>query len=608
VPSESILKLQLWGYRNNQGTFPGAQTENPGADGYISAASDDGTRLSLQPNNKNAGTFVISLPKSGLKKGQKVTVIIGDHSKGGKGIHVDRIHKYNKYFILYCIPNEEVESRLLETAWANTWSKQSGTEAWIVGASTMHILGGVTDHIRAYIPAVTKPGNPFVVLVRPEDKFGNMSHCELGSIVISLNKQPLQAKIERLPDSVCIQATVSLPDEGIHRLDVSETSSGLRTVTNPTKCSKSAQSVYWGMIHGHTEMSDGTGNLDEYFHQLRDEVLLDFASTSDHDHLGETSDEFWAITCSAVRRWNKPPDFVAFLGYEWAKWRRNGDGDRNVYYLEDDRPMYRSDTGEYPSPPDLFEALQKAKEKAMVIVHHPAEGGNFCDWKDHSPEFERLVEIFQVRGSYEYSPEEYAAENGNPILKRVNVGSQGSFHPYQSGYVRNALALGWRVGFTGGGDDHIGQWGTQGSKQGLMSVESTGQTRRDIFEAMYNRRVVATTGSRMLLSYHVNGNPLGSELSIKDSPELSSSRKLVVEFHGTAPVEQINIIRNNKIVYSEHGNGRMDVILTWQDTEPIDKTWIPAAKYCNHPFTFYYVRAIQTDGEIAWASPFWIDP
>jgi len=356
------------------------------------------------------------------------------------------------------------------------------------------------------------------------------------------------------------------------------------------------------MIHGHTAWSDGTGCIDDYFRQLKDEVLLDFAASSDHDHLFETSDEFWAVTRRAVKRWNQPPEFVAFLGYEWAKWRKNGDGDRNVYYLEDDRPMYRSDDGEHPSPPQLFETLRKANEKALVIVHHPAHGGNFCDWKDHSAEHERLVEIFQTRGSFECAP-----EDGNTVPERP-----GKVAPFATGYVRNALALGWRVGFTGGGDDHSGHWGTEFRfgpyKQGMMSVETTERSRRAIFEAMRNRRVVATTGSRMLLTYRLNGHPLGSELSLKDDRVLSSARKLVAEFHGTAPVAQLDIIRNNKVVHSQPGDGQLDLSITWQDAEPIDKTWMSAAKFCNHPFTFYYVRVTQTDGEVAWASPIWIDP
>lgn len=599
VPARSVLKLQLWGGRNNKGAFTDAQIEHPEAEGYIATELEDGTRVSMQAGAGNLpGTYVLALPDCGLKKGQSLTILLGGQAKGGAGIKVCKEHIFNKFFVLYSVP---VNGPKLP----NVWTKEM--EDQIVAVCTMHILGGKIDRIRAYAPATTRPRKAFHIIVRPEDEFGNLSHQEMGNISISVNGETLEAEIERVPDSICLRIKISLCTEGIYRIQVREINSGCETMANPTICSDDrAQPVYWGMIHGHTEMSDGTGKIDHYFHQLKNEVMLDFAASGDHDHLWETSDEFWEMTCKAVKRWHKPHEFVTFLGYEWAKWRRNGDGDRNVYYLDDDRPMYRSDDGKYPSPPDLFNTLTQNKEKAIVIPHHTGHGGNFCDWKDHSSEYERLVEMFQIRGSYECSE-----QDGNPVPEKAD-----NCLPYPNGYVQNALALGWRVGFTAGGDDHQGHWGTEfrflwgktGYKQGLMSVEAREKTREAIFEAMYNRRVVATTGARMLLTYHLNGNPMGSELSLKNIPGLAALRKFSVKFHGTAVVDRIDIIRNNSVVYSASGTGLKDLSVSWEDNDPIDDIWLPAAKFCDNSFVFYYVRVVQQNGEAAWASPIWIDP
>ncbi|MFC1453903.1 DUF3604 domain-containing protein [Verrucomicrobiota bacterium] len=600
VPANSALKLQLWGGRNNKNSFAATQIEHPEAEGYIAAELEDGTRVTMQAG-KIPGTYILALPDCGLKKGQSLTILLGGRTKGGAGIKITKEHAFNKFFVLYSTPVKETGQKLPQWAGTDVWTRQ--TEDQIVAVCTMHILGGTIHHVRAYAPATTRPGKTFHILVRPEDEFGNLSHQEMGDISISINGKTLEAEIEKVPDSTCLKIKASLSSEGIYRIKARETNSGCEAMTNPTICSNTAQPVYWGMIHGHTEMSDGTGKIDQYFHQLKDEVMLDFGASGDHDHLWETPDEFWKVTCNAVKRWHAPGEFVTLLGYEWAKWRQNGDGDRNVYYLDDDRPLYRSDDREYPSPPDLFNVLTKNKEKAMVIAHHTGHGGNFCDWKDHSPEHERLVEIFQIRGGYECSK-----EDGNPVPEKAS-----KYLPYPNGYVQNALALGWRVGFTAGGDDHRGHWGTEfcfgeGYKQGLMSVEARENTRKAIFEAMYNRRVVATTGPRMLLTYSLNGKPLGSELSLKTSPGLTGSRKLVVEFHGTAAVDRIDIIRNNSVVHSASGTGEKDMCVTWEDRDPIDDIWLPAAKFCDHPFAFYYVRVVQQDGEVAWASPVWIDP
>jgi hypothetical protein len=34
---------------------------------------------------------------------------------------------------------------------------------------------------------------------------------------------------------------------------------------------------------------------------------------------------------------------------------------------------------------------------------------------------------------------------------------------------------------------------------------------------------------------------------------------------------------------------------------------MPPAKFCPKPFAFYYVRVVQQDNEVAWASPVWIE-
>ncbi len=507
----------------------------------------------------------------------------------------------NKFFVLYAAPHADESHHPPQWAGGGVWS--SGGHNGMVAVCTMHVLGGKIDHLRAYVPSHATPGGELGILVRPEDKFDNLAHERPGHLSVFLGKEQIPGRLETVDNSTCVRVLVSLPDAGTgaYRLRVLERNTGREATTNPVICG--GAKTYWGMIHGHTEMSDGTGTLEQYFHQLRNEVGLDFAAPGDHDHLWETSEALWKTTCATVRNRRQPGRFVTFLGYEWAKWRQNGDGDRNVYYLADDRPMYRSDDGEFPSPPDLFGALARNREKAIVIPHHTGHGGNFCDWKDHDGAYERLVEIFQSRGSYECS-----AEDGNPVPERKTP-----FAPYARGYVRDALALGWRVGFTAGGDDHIGQWGSEarigtGYKQGLMCVEAQECTRDAIFSAMYKRRVVATTGARMLLTYRINGRPMGSELSLKAVPELADSRKLTIEFHGTGTVDRIEVIRNNIVVHTVPGKGERDILVTWEDRDPLDAIWLSEAKHCSHPFTYYYLRVIQQDGEVAWASPVWIDP
>ena len=263
--------------------------------------------------------------------------------------------------------------------------------------------------------------------------------------------------------------------------------------------------------------------------------------------------------------------------------------------------MFRSDDGHYPTPPDLFAALKD--ETALVIPHHPANVGNHCDWKDHDPTKERLVEIYSVWGSSERS-----AADGNPFS--MTGRPENEVH---DGFVQRALAMGWRVGFTAGGDDHLGHPGDDSVhtdmrgryKAGLLAVYSKDNTRDSIFEALYNRRCYGTTGPRIIADFQVNGSQMGSELSVREHASLAHSRTIAVSVHGTDRIARIEIVRNNEDVHVVQPN-QLDASLEWTDTEPLSQINLPPAEHSSQPFTFYYVRITQADGEMAWLSPVWI--
>ena len=75
--------------------------------------------------------------------------------------------------------------------------------------------------------------------------------------------------------------------------------------------------------------------------------------------------------------------------------------------------------------------------------------------------------------------------------------------------------------------------------------------------------------------------------------------------HGTAPVKSVEVVRNNVEVYA-HEADSADVAFEWSDGEALGDVNCPPALYCARPFTFYYLRVTQADGEMAWASPIWM--
>jgi hypothetical protein len=69
---------------------------------------------------------------------------------------------------------------------------------------------------------------------------------------------------------------------------------------------------------------------------------------------------------------------------------------------------------------------------------------------------------------------------------------------------------------------------------------------------------------------------------------------ITAKISGTSPLEKIEIIKNGGIIHSRHP-GELDCELVYIDETPAETG------------TYYYIKAVQADGEMAWSSPVWID-
>ena len=80
---------------------------------------------------------------------------------------------------------------------------------------------------------------------------------------------------------------------------------------------------------------------------------------------------------------------------------------------------------------------------------------------------------------------------------------------------------------------------------------------------------------------------MGDDISIRNQPEL------VIKITGTAPIRKVDIIRNQQYIYSREGTGER-IEFVYRDTS------------LTRGEHYYYVRIIQQDGNVAWASPIWV--
>jgi len=155
-----------------------------------------------------------------------------------------------------------------------------------------------------------------------------------------------------------------------------------------------------------------------------------------------------------------------------------------------------------------------------------------------------------------------------------------SIHP--KGFLWNALARGYRLGFESS-SDHI----STHASYAVVLVEKPG--REAIREAFRARRCFAATDNIGLVVTCAD-HLMGEEFPLADRPTLE------IRAVGTAPITRLDIVRDNRYVFSAAPN-RETLDLKWTDADP-----------APGPVSYYYVRIQQADGNLAWSSPMWIHP
>ena len=100
--------------------------------------------------------------------------------------------------------------------------------------------------------------------------------------------------------------------------------------------------------------------------------------------------------------------------------------------------------------------------------------------------------------------------------------------------------------------------------------------KHSLFEALWNRRVYATTGERIILDFTVNGACMGQEISLSDN----RVRTLHVKVTGTGEIESVEIISMGHTIYRKGGCGK-EMEFDWQD-ESLPEAWMALLlRSCN---------------------------
>ncbi|MGV9197615.1 MAG: DUF3604 domain-containing protein [Promethearchaeia archaeon] len=412
--------------------------------------------------------------------------------------------------------------------------------------------------------------------------------------------------------------SVRFNEPGIHYLVAEDKANEMRAYSNPIVVyeEKPENYLFWGDIHGHTSKCDGSGNLDTVLYYAKNVACLDFTSITTHDHFinALVSPIGWKVnwehTKAVVEQWNKKDNFVTLQAHEWrGNYLGSGNtlGDRIIYSRTSEVPFFSGAEQDYTTEKQLNNALkgwmaEKDGRKVMTIHHHPPHTlmGMKTDWSYFDPKLTRLVEIYSVHGSSEMSKEQgnqYPIMGGTDKPKLMETKEPG-YH------IRDALSMGYHLGFMASGDSHDGHIGHSLShtearhlwqaplsytafpnhmfrchhfqQNGLIGVFAPSLKRGDIFDAMWNRAAYATKGtSRPYVNFSINGTRIGESESIISIENITSHRLIKMDVAaggGDANnLEKIQIIRNNEVWKEFNFDGEKKIFHgSWLDTDPLE--------------------------------------
>jgi hypothetical protein len=333
--------------------------------------------------------------------------------------------------------------------------------------------------------------------------------------------------------------------------------------------------IYRGDFHRHTDISAdgaGDGSIWDAYRYMLDAAAMDWFVLTDHQ--SGNQEYTWWRTQKAVDMFHVPGFFTALYGTERSLPYPNGH--RNLMFAQrthllpitPEEQRARANTGAA-----LYPYLRENKGLASSHTSHTGMG---TDWRDNDPELEPIVEIYQgARTSAEADGAPLA-----PTEKRTELHA-GGYRPL--GFVWNAWAKGFRLGVQAS-SDHVS------THLSYACVIAENPSREAIMDAIRKRHTYAATAN-ILMDYRMTA---GGQVYLQgDSLEASALPELTARIVGTGPLKKVVVVRDNQYIYSQEPEGNAFNLRFKENSLP------PGDHY-------FYVRAEQKNGYVAWSSPIWI--
>lgn len=445
--------------------MPAPQFKDPAAPNYVTAEASNGAllelnynpRLNMRPWGK---CLTVSVVRGFLSPGDTITIRLGDRSGGSPGMRLQT----------FC--EDRFEFRVLADVFACFNWALLPDQPWIA------IVPGEPETWRAVLPALRRAGEPFVLGLRADDRWGNPSGLVRGRYRLKPSRP-----VEGLPE------TIEWPNGGrAHSIRDLRATPGDLTISlldeagttlvesNPLRIVEKAEYLpFFADMHGQSDETIGTNSARRLAEYARDLAFIDAMCHQGNDF--QITAEIWRDLNALTKEFDVPSRFVFFPGYEWSGNTALG-GDRNVVLKGENRTLHRSCHA-------LVEDLSDAEQDALDVreLHAtlrqegdalclPHVGGRYANLGyAHDKVLERSVEVHSDWGTFDW-------------------------------ILEDAFAAGGRVGIAANSDGHKGRQGAShpgaslfGAYGGVTCYLAKDLSRDSLWDAMLWRRQYASTGA-----------------------------------------------------------------------------------------------------------------
>ena len=455
------------------------QFDKPSEPGYTTLSTTGEAKLRPRYDRKGHDRpwmqcIVIDVYDGSLSPGDTVTVIMGDRSRGSPGIRAQTFQESKHEFRIFVDPTNACVARAVPNC--PTFP--------VVAGKTVELICNAGDEV--HVGGRDVWGNPSAV---PDD----CTTSRQGGVYIA----------------TCPSLNLSVRSNPVPRRD-------------------GKYKQYWGDLHAQSDATVGTGTEEEYFRFARDVARLDFCSHQGNDF--QVRDEDWERLNDQVRAFHRDGEFVVFPGWEWSGNSSVG-GDRNVIFLDEDQPIWRSSHWQVPQIPendqspaptvaDLFQRVRAHRPDRTLLASHV--GGRYADIRRREyfdQELGPLAELVSCWGVFEWM-----------LWDAFDMG-------YIVGVMCNSDGHKGRPGAEGPGAGQFGIW------NGLTCALAEEKTRDSIFRALKSRRCYGTTGARIDLTFRIDAHEMGEV--VENAPAAAC---VFAKVSGTAPIEKLELFQRKDVI------------------------------------------------------------